>query len=802
MFRNYLLTALRNIYRQKGYSLINVSGLAIGFASCLFIVFYVLDEFSYDRFHEKGDRIYRLFFDYTSPNGETFTHAVGPYRLADELQDRYPEIEKAVRISFPSPSPVKFGEIEFLEDNIMLADPGIFDVFTFDMLRGDPATALNEPFHCVISSEMAGKFFGDIDPLGSSLTLPTPEGEAEVMVTGVFQNFPGNSHIHPDMLASMATAEYVFNDRQKLNWGEGSVAYYILLPENHEKADLEAKFPALVEEVFSEGASENFRYWLQPLYDTHLKSDLRLDFEPPGDQKTVYVFSVVALFLLIIASINYMNLATARSARRAREVGLRKVVGGQRSQIIRQFLVESVSLVFVAMVMALFLGQLLLPYFNNISGKELDPRVFMQGWVLLTLLLATFIIGILAGFYPSFILSGFSPLRVLFGNTNPEKGGFALRKILVVLQFSISIALIISTLVIFSQWRLLSQKQLGVNPENVVIIPRPSSGYESFKQEVLKNPKIEYVTCSNKKPTGGLTSNLDFKAEGLPEDARKSIKIVTVDFDFFETLENRILQGRSFSEDYAMDSVTTFILNETAVRDIGWEDPVGKWFETSTLDPVTDNWVPRRGLVVGVAEDFHFESVHNTIQPICFFVDKFWVNWMSLRINPDEIPETIAFLEKEYNKLNADQSFDYSFYQDEIYALYDAERRFLRLFVIFALLAIIISSLGILGLASYSVEQRTREIGLRKVAGSNIGRIILLITNEFTKLVLLANLFAWPVAWYFMRNWLMEFPYRIKLGFPLFIISALLALVIALITVTYQGWRAATRNPADSLRYE
>jgi putative ABC transport system permease protein len=295
---------------------------------------------------------------------------------------------------------------------------------------------------------------------------------------------------------------------------------------------------------------------------------------------------------------------------------------------------------------------------------------------------------------------------------------------------------------------------------------------------------------------------LGYKAEGLPEDAEKSIKIVTVDFDFFETLENRIVAGRSFSEDYGMDSVSTFILNETAVRDIGWKDPIGKWFETSTLDPATDNWKTRRGIVVGVAEDFHFESVHNTIQPVCFFVDKFWVNWMSVKIGTGDIPGTIAFLESEYKKVDPENSFSYSFYQEEIDSLYSEERSFLRLFIIFPVLAIMIASLGILGLASFSVEQRTREIGIRKVAGSSVGGIIRLISKEFLVLVLGANLVAWPVAWYFMRNWLMDFPYRINLGIPLFLLAGLLAVFLAMATVFYQGWRAANMNPSEALRYE
>ena len=783
--------------------MINIAGLATGIMSCLLILLYVTDELSYDRFHEKGDRIYRLFFRYTSPNGESFNHAVGPYRLADELAERYPEIEEAVRLSFTSPMELRYGEIEFVEDNVIMADSNIFNVFSIDILAGDPESALTEPFTCVISDEVAGKFFGEDNPVGKSLQIDTPGGEAEIRITGVFTRFPGNSHVKPDVLASMSTAEYIFNDREKYNWGEGTVAYYILLPDGYHKEDLEAKFPALVNEAFNaEDASESVKYWLQPLYDTHLKSDLRFDFEPHGDMTTVVVFSIVALFILFIAIINYMNLSTARSVRRAREVGLRKLAGAQHGQLIRQFLAESTAMVLLAMILALVMAQLLLPVFNTISGKSFDPSVLMNWKVLLMLLGATLVIGILAGSYPSFVLSSFKPVKVLYRDTGGVRSGFVLRKILVVLQFSISTALIISTLVIYSQWRHLSHMDLGINPENIVIVPRPASGYETFKQEVLKNPRVLFVTSSNKRPAGRLTSNLGYTAEGVPEDEGKSIKIVTVDFDFFETLENRIVAGRSFSNDFSMDSVSSFILNETAVKDIGWEDPIGKWFQTSTLDPETNNWKDRRGIVVGVAEDFHFESVHNTIQPVCFFVDNFWINWMSIKISGEEMDQTLAFLEEEYLKADPEGNFDYTFYEDDIEGLYVTESRFFRLFIIFAVLAIVIASLGILGLASFSVEQRTREIGIRKVSGATGRGIILLISREFSFLVLIANLIAWPVAWYFMRNWLMDFPIRISLGIHLFLLAALIALFIAMVTVYFQGRRAANLNPSRALRYE
>ena len=538
MIRNYILIAFRNIVRQKGYSLINISGLAVGIMSCLLILLYVTDELSYDRFHEKGDRIYRLIFRYTSPNGEAFNHSIGPYRLADELSVRYPEIEEVVRLSFPTPMELRNGEIAFTEDNVLLADSNIFRVFTIDALAGDPATALTEPFTCMISNEVARKFFGEENPVGKSLQTDTPAGEAEIRITGVFRKFPGNSHVRPDVLVSMSTADYVFNDREKYNWGEGTVAYYLLLTDGTSREDLEAKFPALINEAFNaEDASESVKYWLQPLYDTHLKSDLRFDFEPHGDMTTVLVFSIVALFILIIATINYMNLATARSARRAREVGLRKLAGAQRSQLIRQFLAESTSMVFLAMILALILANFLLPIFNSISGKSFESTDLFNWKTAVILLLSTLVIGILAGSYPSFVLSSFRPVKVLYRDTRGIGSGLILRKILVVLQFSISISLIISTLVIYSQWRHMSHMDLGINPENIVIAPRPASGYETFKQEVLRNPNVLFVTSSNKRPTAGLTSNLGFTAEGIPEEEGQSIKIVTVDFDFFETVQ-------------------------------------------------------------------------------------------------------------------------------------------------------------------------------------------------------------------------------------------------------------------------
>ncbi len=803
MFQNYLLTALRNIIRQKGYALINIAGLAIGLVSCLLILLFIQDELSYDRFHGNGSNIYRMAYEYTSPNGEKFSHGIGPYKLAPILQAEYPDIKSMIRITETYTTPVRFGDIEFIEENVAIADSNIFDVFSFEFIQGDPATALDEPATAVISDVMAERYFGQEDPLDKSFTLPVPGGEAEARITGVFKEMPKNSHFHFDMLVSMGTARYIFNDRMLYNWGEGSVFNYLLLADGYAYKDLEKQFPDFIEKHYDEGSSEHVRYWLQPLFDIHLNSDLRSEYEQNGDITNVYVFSIIALFILLIASINYMNLATARSTRRAREVGMRKVIGGQKKQLVYQFLGESVVLSFIAMWIAIVLAQFLLPVFNSLAGKELEITILNNWKVLTGLFLATMLIGVLAGSYPAFFLSSFKPIRVLGGKLSSGKGTIGLRKVLVILQFSISIGMIISTLVIYSQWHFLSNKKLGINPENVVVIPRPGTNdYLKYKEEILRNPRVISVTASNKKPTTSLSSNLGYRAEGMSEEDEPSIKIVTVDFGFFETLDNKIVRGRSFNKDYASDSISTFILNETAVRDIGWEDPIGKWFETSTIDPKTNNWKQRRGIVVGVAEDFNFESLHNSIQPVCYFVDQFWSNWISVRISADDMPGTLSFLEEEYNKLGEEYNWEYSFYDEDIAALYRKEREFFRLIIIFSLLAIFIACLGVLGLASFTAEQRTREIGIRKTMGASVNRIIFLITNEFLMLVLVSNVIAIPPALILMRKWLMDFPYKIELSALYFILAALIALMIALITVSFQAIRAATRNPAVSLRYE
>lgn len=802
MFKNYLVIAIRNLFRQKGYSIINILGLAIGLMACLFIVLFIYDEYKYDRHHSRGREIYRIIVEYKDQNGDLFPIPLQAYRLRTALQTEFPEMEKLTRITMPYPAAFEYEENQIRMD-ISAVDDDFFDMFDIEMLEGDPKSVLSGPDDFLISETNANRLFGNEDPIGKIVEMYTNIGTFPVKISGVYKDFPRTSHMHLDGLFSTRITDNIFNERQLNNWGEGSAYVYALIPSYVDIQGIEYRFPDFVEKVRGEGASEGVDYSLQPLFDIHLKSHYRYELEANGDIRYVYIFGFVALFILLIAAFNYMNLSTARSIRRSKEVGVRKVTGASKMQLIGQFLGEAVVFTFIAMWIAVLLAELFLPFFNNLSGKELEISVFNDWKLLLVLLITSVIIGILAGMYPAFFLSGFKPVNALYGNgaagRNPN---VMLRKSLVVLQFSISIVLIISTLVIYNQWNHMRNARLGINPENVIVIPKPSEDFRTFKQEILKNPRVLAASALNKKPTRELSSNLSFKAEGMEDNSDASIKIVTVDWDFFETVGNKILEGRSFSREFGSDERDAFIVNQAAVDYIGWEEPVGKWFETWTLDSAGINWVERKGKIIGVAENFYFESLHNEIKPVVYYIQNNWINWMVVRISSTEMQETISFIGETWSQFNTQEDFFYSFYEDDIQNLYLNESRIFRIFISFAILAIFIASLGILGLVSFTAEQRTKEIGIRKTMGASTPTVISLLTFDFLQLVLLANLIAWPVAWYFMDRWLQDFPVRTNLGIWVFLASALLAVGIALLTTLYQAWRAASANPAVALKYE
>ena len=802
MIKNYFKIAWRNLIRQKGYTIINLLGLAIGLTSCLLISYYVIDELSYDKYHKKGDRIYRIVTNYTSPSGDRVPFALGPYRMKKAFESHFTQVEEFVRITDYYEMRVQHEERIFQENRVSMVDPNFFEVFTLNWIAGNPQEALKEPFTVVINRSTAEKYFGTTDVVNESIKFLTSRGNTDMRITGVVEDMPNNSHFHIDIFGSLETAKYVFNERELKNWGELTVFSYILLPPEVPISNIENETKEFIAKTFGEEGIDERMYEYQPLYDIHLNSNTRIEFEQNGSFTNVIIFSLIALFILLIASVNYMNMATARSIKRSKEVGIRKVVGARREQLVFQFITEAILLVLVGIWLAIIISDLLLPYFNQLSGKQLEIKYLNNWWLLIILFLIPVVVGVLAGIYPAFYLSSFKPVRVLYGTRKITSSNAPLRKTLVVSQFSISIALIIATLIVYHQWSYLSNKKLGIDPTNVVILHHPGDKYKAFKQELLKSPNILNVTASNKRPTERLGSNLEYNAEGLEPDKERSIKIVTVEYDFFVTLDNEIVKGRSFNKKFGNDENATFILNQKAVEEIGWENPIGKWFETSTIDPETNNWKKRKGTIVGVAEDFHFESLHNKIEPVVFFIDHNWINWMSIKISSENIPKTMRYIKSVWDDLEIDGTYDPAFYEEELDALYRAERRFFRIFIIFAILAIVIACLGIYGLASFTAEQRTKEMGIRKAFGANTSKVMALINREFIKLVIIANIIAWPVTWYFMDQWLQNYPYRVNLHVWIFLAGGLLALFIAQLSVSYQSYRAATTNPASSLRYE
>ena len=802
MIKNYFKIAWRNLIRQKGYTIINLLGLAIGLTSCLLISYYVIDELSYDKYHKKGDRIYRIVTNYTSPSGDRVPFALGPYRMKKAFESHFTQVEEFVRITDYYEMRVQHEERIFQENRVSMVDPNFFEVFTLNWIAGNPQEALKEPFTVVINRSTAEKYFGTTDVVNESIKFLTSRGNTDMRITGVVEDMPNNSHFHIDIFGSLETAKYVFNERELKNWGELTVFSYILLPPEVPISNIENETKEFIAKTFGEEGIDERMYEYQPLYDIHLNSNTRIEFEQNGSFTNVIIFSLIALFILLIASVNYMNMATARSIKRSKEVGIRKVVGARREQLVFQFITEAILLVLVGIWLAIIISDLLLPYFNQLSGKQLEIKYLNNWWLLIILFLIPVVVGVLAGIYPAFYLSSFKPVRVLYGTRKITSSNAPLRKTLVVSQFSISIALIIATLIVYHQWSYMSNKKLGIDPTNVVILHHPGDKYKAFKQELLKSPNILNVTASNKRPTERLGSNLEYNAEGLDPDKERSIKIVTVEYDFFVTLDNEIVKGRSFNKKFGNDENATFILNQKAVEEIGWDNPIGKWFETSTIDPETNNWKKRKGTIVGVAEDFHFESLHNKIEPVVFFIDHNWINWMSIKISSENIPKTMRYIKSVWDDLEIDGTYDPAFYEEELDALYRAERRFFRIFIIFAILAIVIACLGIYGLASFTAEQRTKEMGIRKAFGANTSKVMALINREFIKLVIIANIIAWPVTWYFMDQWLQNYPYRVNLHVWIFLAGGLLALFIAQLSVSYQSYRAATTNPASSLRYE
>lgn len=807
MFKNYIKIAFRHFLKHKGFSFINVFGLAIGIACCLIIVLFVLDEMSFDRYNEKADRIYRVGID-GYINNNSFQGVVTCSPMAQTLVREYPEVIAATRMRNFGYPVFRYGDKVFSEERVFWVDPDFFDIFSVSFIKGDINTALEEPNTIVLTRSMALKYFGDEDPIGKILNA---DRRRDYLITGVVEDTPRNSHFHYDFLASLSTYE----DSQSPIWVSNNYHTYLLLQEGASPQAFEAKLVELVkkyvgpqiqaaagislEQFFESGGK--WGYFIQPLTDIHLHSHYDFEIEPNGDIAYVYIFSIIAIGILLVACINFVNLSTARSANRAREVAIRKTVGSIRPQLIRQFLAETIILSFTAVLIALIFIQFVLPIFNNITGKELAVPYFENLLTIPALLGVVLFIGILAGVYPALFLSAFDPAVVLKSETLGKTRKSRLRNTLVVFQFTVSIILIIGTLIVNRQLKYIHNKNLGFNKDQIVIVKKTDdlgNQIQSFRQELLKNPRI--INASN---TGRLIGqsfgNSAFKMSGETGEETHLLWTLFSDSHFVDTYEIEMAAGRYFEEGRQADQQAV-VLNETAVKELGLDDPIGK--QIVALGPTEEQ--SQTFTIIGVMKDFNFQSLRFKIQPLIAapYGPDGGGRYVSVRINSEGIQETLASLESIWHRFAGNQAFEYEFFDDHFAKIYNAEERTGHLFSAFSLLAIIIASLGLFGLAAFISEQRTKEIGIRKVLGATEFGIIFLLSRQFTKWVILSNLIAWPIAYYFMIRWIQRFAFRPPISFWSFLLASVAVLIIALFTVSYQTIKAARSSPVKLLRYE
>ena len=805
MLKNYIKIAFRNLFRHKGYTFINIFGLATGIVCCLLILVYVQDELSYDKYHEKAEQIYRIVNAGVIRGNQIEMPLVsGPWGPA--MVEEFPEVLKAVRIKPPdSRWVIAHEERKYPEKGLYFADPTFFEVFDVEMVVGDPETALDAPYSMVITEEMAQKYFGEEDPIGKIII---GDNWMNFNITGIMRKHPPSTHMDYDFLVNFETLNKAIDPINKQpyygdltrEWQNFRIYTYLLLDANADPAAIETKMHTLLEEhlgrVFRTVGVELNPY-LQKLTDIHLKSNLEGEIGPTGDESFIYIFSVVALFILLIACINFMNLSTARSQNRAKEVGIRKVVGADRTQLIKQFLGESITFTFVASFIAGIAVLFLLMPFNAIAEKNISASSLINLQTISLLIGLVLIVGVVSGSYPAFLLSAFRPAEVLSGKRHKGASGGLLRKGLVVVQFSISVFLIIGLSVIYDQMGYIKNKPLGYDKENIMAIPlsdpAPRSTYKSYKTTLLSNSNITSVSAASTIP-GGLFGIALMRPIGRPANENLTIQWMVVDYDFIETFGIELHEGRDFSREFTTDLNRALLLNEEAVEQFGFD---------SGLDKRLSGGGPNDLPVIGVLKDYYFKSLHQDIEPFAMFLGTEQAfNWVFIKTTDENMPWVMQFAEQEWHRINPGHPFEYTFVDRNNDMMYQSEMKLSRLFSIFTGIAIYIACLGLFGLASFTVVQRTKEIGMRKILGASIGGIVLILSKEYVKWVVLANVFAWPLAYYYMRRWLEGFAYHTDLNIFAFIASGMLALIIALLTVSVQTFKAATTNPVDSLRYE
>ena len=783
MFKNYLKIALRNLMRNKVFSAINIIGLAIGLTCGILLSLWIFDEISYDKFHENSENIYRIL-ENQSYSLQNMQVAVTPVPLAESIKESFPEIVYATRYNLSSAQVIGVVDKKFTENNGAFADEDFFKMFSFPIIKGSK-TPLSEKNSIVLTETTANKLFGDAEAVGQNVSIY----DLDLLVTAIISDVPINSHISFGYLLPFQ----IMVDRNPDidNWGSNSIYTYIQLAENTSQEQFSEKIKMYLNEQ-AEGSSSEL--YLQPFTDTYLHSiGLVADYGGMGDFRYIVLFSIISIFIIVISSVNFISLSTARYTKRAKEVGLRKVVGSQRSQLILQFLGESMLLLLIALGAALVLAELFLPAFNNIAAKELSLIHLLDPTMLSGLVAFVLAIGFLTGIYPAFLLSSFKPVAALKGSQISGSKGSLFRKIMVVTQWTLSIILIISTLMISKQLQYMKNKKLGFTKEQIVYTS--ISGFteiDALKEELLKHSSVENVSATSSLPHNIMNSTSGGVWEGKNDEDTFLVHFNVVDYNFIETFKIEMAEGRSFSQEFSDDTNFGFLLNEEAIKQMGIKDPVGKTYSIWGME----------GQIIGVMKDFHFKPLHNPIEPMLFMVMKDYLELLVVRIDTTDPENTISYLEETMSKFDPEKKHDFKFFDERYNAMYSSEQQMGVILKLFTGLAIFIACLGLFGLSTFMTQQRTKEIGIRKVLGANVLNIVIILSKEFTKWVIIANLIACPIAYFIINKLLQNFAYRIDMGYKVFYITVISSILIAIFTVSFQTIKAANSNPVDALKYE
>jgi len=802
MIKNYFKIALRNLSKNKVFSVINISGFAIGLTCFILITVFVVDELSYDKYPAQAENIYRVNLS-VAGNGDVAVYPLVDVAVGEGIKNAFPEVKASTRI-FSVSDFVKYDDKQFKEEHLAFADSNFLQLFSIPLVEGNTTNALVQPNSIVVSRSFAKKYFGNGEAVGQSITVGTRN--TIYKVTGVIDKVPANSHFHFDAFLSMST----FPNTNK-TWSNLGYYTYLLLNKNTDPKKLEAKFPQLVAKYVvpeiqhdmgvslaeAQKSVNTFRFSLAPLTDIHLRSNTKFELEPNGDIQYVYIFSILALFILLLACVNFTNLSTARAIKRAREVGIRKVMGSVKKQLIVQFLSESVLFTFFSMLLSYVLIFLLLPYFNQLANKNISFDFFLNYKLILAVLLVSFIAGILAGIYPAFFLSSFNTIRVLKGASMQGSQKKPLRSSLIVFQFFVSTALIIATVIIYQQLHYMQNKKLGYDKDQVLFLPDArllGKDQTAFKQQLLQDNRVVSASISRSIPGGQIMDGTEIYPKNENSNGTEiHASISHVDYDYLHTLGIQILKGRNFSKDFPTDS-SGIVINEAAVQQLGWtnENAVGKTIVRSGQEEFK---------VVGVVADFNYASLKQKIAPLMMMLGRNF-GGLIIKINTRDVKGFLADLKKQWNSFNPAGPLEYNFLDEKFAALYASEQRTKQIFSAFAVLAIIIASLGLFGLSAFVIEQRAREIGIRKVLGASVQQVLLLVSKEFLLLVGIAFIISVPVTWWAMHEWLKDFAYRINIGTGVFVAAGLAAILIAFFTISFQAIKAAITNPVKSLRTE